>query len=111
MSKVLVLNAGSSSIKYRLFRKDDLLELVSGSISDIGKEGSTVLSHSFLHGEEKKEISRNCSIPTHREAFQKIFSVLLDPKEEGVEKSLDGHDDLFAIGHRIVHGADLFSEA
>lgn len=93
--KILVINCGSSSIKYKLYEMDDKSVLASGGIEKIGLEGSFLKMK--LHG-ETKIIESPC--PTHTEGIKLMFDTLLHP-EYGAIKSLD---EICAAGHRIVAG-------
>ena len=101
MKKILVLNSGSSSLKYQLFNVDgDKYEVVAKGLAErIGIDGSCV-SIKF-NGEKKvKEIS----LPSHTEAINEVFNLLLD----GALKSMD---ELTAVGHRVVHGGEAFAQS
>ena len=102
--KVLVLNSGSSSIKYQLFDMRDESVLAAGSIEQIGEPGSH-LSHRLRTstGEMAKTV-RDLPIPDHRQGFQLIASVL---RETG---ALADTGELSGIGHRVVHGGEKFKE-
>ena len=102
--KVLVLNSGSSSIKYQLFDMRNESVLAAGSIEQIGEPGSH-LSHSIRtpKGEMAKTV-RTLDIADHRQGFQLISSVL---RETG---ALAGTGELKGIGHRVVHGGEKFKE-
>ncbi len=101
--KILVLNCGSSSIKYKLYNMDDESVLAQGGVERIGIEGSFIKVK--LPNGEKKQIDED--LPTHKEGVALVFKVLLDP-EIGALKSLDEID---AVGHRIVQGGDLFEKS
>ena len=94
--KILVLNCGSSSIKYALYNMDDKSVMTSGGAERVGLDGAFVKVK--LANGEKKQIMHD--IPEHTEGVKFIFSLLTDP-EIGVIKSLDEID---AVGHRMVHG-------
>ncbi len=99
--RIMVLNSGSSSIKYQLFDMDSGAALASGVVERIGEERSR-LRH---RGErEDEEIVRSISAPDHRAGFQQIGAVLA---EGGL---LGGPEGLVGIGHRVVHGGDVFTE-
>jgi len=102
--KVLVLNSGSSSIKYQLFDMRDESVLAAGSVEQIGEPGSH-LSHSLRtpQGEMAKTV-RTLPIPDHRQGFQLISSIL---RETG---ALADTGELKGIGHRVVHGGEKFKE-
>ncbi len=93
--KILVINCGSSSIKYKLYEMDDKRVLAAGGIEKIGLEGSFLKTK--VNG-ETKIIESAC--PTHTEGIKLMFDTLLNP-EYGAIKSLD---EISAAGHRIVAG-------
>ncbi len=99
--KVLVVNSGSSSIKYRLFDMDNETVLAKGLIERIGIEGSKI-SH-YPTGKEtlKKEIE----IPDHRKGIEILIESLLNDKY-GVLTSIS---EISAVGHRVVHGGEKYS--
>ena len=98
--KILVVNAGSSSLKYQLIDMDGEKELAKGLVERIGIEGSK-LKHSA--GDKKTEISQE--IPDHEAAAQLMLKILQDP-EFGVIKSTD---EIGAVGHRVLHGGSAFT--
>ena len=98
--KILVVNAGSSSLKYQLIDMDGEKELAKGLVERIGIEGSR-LKHSA--GEKKTEIVQE--IPDHEAAAQLMLQILQDP-EFGVIKSTD---EIGAVGHRVLHGGSAFT--
>ena len=98
--KILVVNAGSSSLKYQLIDMDGEKELAKGLVERIGIEGSR-LKHSA--GDKKTEISQE--IPDHEAAAQLMLKILQDP-EFGVIKSTD---EIGAVGHRVLHGGSAFT--
>ena len=93
--KILVINCGSSSIKYKLYEMDDKSVLAAGGIEKIGLAGSFLKTK--ING-ETKIINSEC--PTHTEGIKLMFDTLLNP-EYGAIKSLD---EISAAGHRIVAG-------
>ena len=97
------MNCGSSSIKYALYNMDDNSVMTSGGAERVGLDGAFVKVK--LANGEKKQIMHD--IPEHTEGVKFIFSLLTDP-EIGVIKSLDEID---AVGHRMVHGGEKFSES
>ncbi len=101
--KILVLNCGSSSIKYALYNMDNNSVMTSGGAERVGLEGAFVKVK--MASGEKKQIMHD--IPEHTEGVKFIFSLLTDP-EIGVIKSLDEID---AVGHRLVHGGEKFAES
>lgn len=98
--KVLVINAGSSSLKYQLIDMENESVIAKGAIDRIGLEGSK-LKHTARG--ETTEIQKNMS--NHEEAIQLVLSTLTDEKI-GVIRSMD---EIGAVGHRVVHGGDKFA--
>ncbi|MBR6765933.1 MAG: acetate/propionate family kinase, partial [Clostridia bacterium] len=102
MMKVLVVNAGSSSMKYQLFDMDNEQVIAKGAMDRIGLGGGS--EHKYTaNGETIKETELN--IPNHEDAIQRVLNKLTDAKV-GVIKSMDEID---AVGHRVVHGGDKFA--
>lgn len=99
--KVLVINAGSSSLKYQFFESDTGEVLAKGGAERIALDDSTI-THTRL-GEEK--ISIDVDLPDHKEAMEQVLAMLTDP-EHGVIHSMMEID---AVGHRVVHGGEKFS--
>lgn len=98
MKKILVLNSGSSSLKYQLFNVDgDNYEVLAKGVADrIGIHNSFV---TIKIGDDKK--TKEVELPTHTEAIREVLNLLLS----GPLKSMD---ELSAVGHRIVHGGEIF---
>ena len=101
--KILVLNCGSSSIKYKLFDMDSKEVIAQGGIEKIGLKGS-FLKFTLPNG-EKKILEKD--IPEHTVGVEFILHTLTDP-EYGAIKSLD---EINAVGHRMVHGGERFSKS
>ena len=101
--KILVLNCGSSSIKYALYNMDTKEVMTSGGAERVGLDGAFVKVK--LANGEKKQIMHD--IPEHTEGVKFIFSLLTDP-EIGVIKDLSEID---AVGHRMVHGGEKFNKS
>ena len=101
--KVLVVNCGSSSLKYQLFNMEDESVLAKGLVERIGIEGS-ILNHQPTG---KGKIPLTADIKNHTIAIKMVLDALTD-KEHGVVASIDEID---AIGHRVVHGAEKFSDS
>lgn len=100
---ILVLNCGSSSIKYKLFEMTEKKVLAQGGIEKIGLQNSFIKF--TLPSGEKKIIEE--SIPEHTKGVQLIFNILTD-KEYGVLKSLE---ELDAVGHRMLHAGSKITES
>lgn len=94
--KILVVNCGSSSIKYKLYEMNGEEVLAQGGIEKIGLEGAFI-KYKLPNGETVKKMA---SLPTHTEGIRLMFDTLLSP-EVGAIKSLD---EIGAAGHRIVAG-------
>ena len=101
--KILVLNCGSSSIKYKLFDMTTKEVIAQGGIEKIGLKGS-FLKLTLPNG-EKKVLEKD--IPEHTIGVEFILNTLISP-EYGAIKSLD---EINAVGHRMVHGGERFSES
>jgi len=98
--KVLVINSGSSSLKYQLYDMRDESVLAKGLVERIGMD-SSILNHKPTGGQEVTEVKE---ILEHNTAIRKVLSMLTDP-EHGVIKSID---EIQAVGHRVVHGGESF---
>jgi acetate kinase len=100
---ILVINAGSSSIKYKLFRMEDESALAEGTVDRIGISGSTLKHKPF----NKAEIKIESSIPNYETALDMVMKVLTHP-DHGVIKSAE---EISAVGHRVVHGGEKISSS
>ncbi|MNO28403.1 Acetate kinase [compost metagenome] len=98
--KILVINAGSSSVKYQLYDMTDESVLAKGLVERIGMD-SSILTHKPTGKEEVTEVSE---ILEHTTAIRKVLDKLVD-KECGV---LDSVEEIQAVGHRVVHGGEVF---
>ena len=101
--KVLVLNCGSSSIKYKLYNMNNEAVLAQGGVERIGLDNAFIKVK--LTNGEKKQIMAD--LPTHKEGVSLVFKCLLDPKF-GAIKDLKEID---AVGHRIVQGGDKYNKS
>ncbi len=99
--KVLVLNSGSSSIKYQFFDTEKKVALAKGLVDRIGMAGA-VLSHQRYDGDNIKIAGE---ILDHQIAVEYVLGVMLS-KNHGV---IDDKKDIEAVGHRVVHGGETFS--
>ena len=97
--KVLVINAGSSSLKYQLIEMSDESVLAKGNCERIGVDGK--IGHKTFDG---RKVEKNCNFPTHKEAFMEVVNVLTS----GEGKVIDDVKEIAAIGHRVLHGAELY---
>ncbi|MCK8823961.1 acetate kinase [Fuchsiella alkaliacetigena] len=103
MVKILVLNCGSSSAKYQFINMEDESVLASGVIERIGIDGA-FLTHEPADGEE---VTIENDIPDHNVAIKMVIDALLDD-DHGVITDMD---EIGAVGHRVVHGGENFSES
>jgi len=102
--KILVLNCGSSSIKYKLFDMSTQEIIIQGGVEKIGLRGS-FLKINMPNGEK---VTYEKSIPEHTVGVEFILRTLVSSEDYGVLKSLDEID---AVGHRVVHGGEAFSKS
>lgn len=101
--KVLVVNAGSSSIKYQVFNMDDESVLAKGLVDRVGIPGTT-LEHKPAG---KDEVIIKKDLPDHTAGMKLVLEVLINP-EYGVLSSMD---EIGAVGHRVVHGGESFADS
>ena len=102
--KVLVINAGSSSLKYQLLDPETGHLLAKGLCERIGIDGKFTYKPQV---EGKAAVSAGVPMPTHSEAIQAVLSALVDP-DNGVISSMKEID---AVGHRVVHGGESFASS
>ena len=100
---VLVINCGSSSLKYQLINSDTKEVLAKGLCERIGIDGSAITHQPA----GKDKITKEIPMEDHKKAVELVIEALTDPVD-GVVKSLEEID---AVGHRVVHGGEKFSEA
>lgn len=100
---ILVINAGSSSLKYQLMNPDSGVVAAKGLCERIGLDGR--LTHRVPAADKK--VVKDIPMPTHAEAIAAVLAILQDPTD-GVISSTDEID---AIGHRVVHGGDKFVDS
>ncbi|PZD93576.1 acetate kinase [Paenibacillus sambharensis] len=101
--RILVINAGSSSLKYQLFDMTNESVLASGRVERIGMD-SSIVTHEPTDKPEVKDVSE---ILDHVTAVKRVIDLLVHP-EHGVIRSMDEID---AVGHRVVHGGETFKES
>jgi acetate kinase len=102
--KVLVINSGSSSIKYEVFNASDLSIRSSGLLERIGENESRHTHHAYGPSGTVKETVRSGRVGNHREGFDFILSMPADAP------AIKDPADLLGIGHRVVHGGETFHE-
>ena len=95
---VLVINAGSSSLKYQLMNPE------TGDVSAKGLCERIYIDGKLTHKVGDKKVEKDIAMPTHSEAIQAVLAILVDPVD-GVIKSVDEID---AVGHRVLHGGMEF---
>ncbi|MBR5783251.1 MAG: acetate kinase [Clostridia bacterium] len=99
--KILVINAGSSSLKYQLFDMTDHSVLAKGQCERITVDGA------FKHVAGDKEIKMEVDLPNHKKAIELVLKYLTDA-EYGVIENIS---DISAVGHRVVNGGEIFPES
>ncbi|HDZ13496.1 hypothetical protein LCGC14_0580290 [marine sediment metagenome] len=99
---ILIINAGSSSLKFQLIQMPEQKVICSGLIERIGSDTAV-----FKYRSETIEIEEVDDIKTHYQGLQRIAESLLNPTKGAVKDA----EDIDAIGHRVVHGGDAFSDA
>ncbi len=104
--KILVINAGSSSIKYQLLDMTDESVMASGLVERIGSDKATLSHKKFTTGKEEKTVLEQ-KIADHKEGMHLVVNMITSA-ETGVIKS---KDEITAIGHRIVQGGEDFSSS
>ena len=99
---ILVVNCGSSSLKYQVINSDTEAVLAKGLCERIGLDGRLV----YQKAGGEKEIT-DADMPTHKQAIQMVLDALVNPKT-GALKSLS---EIGAVGHRVVHGGEKFASS
>ncbi len=99
---ILVINCGSSSLKYQVINSDTEAVLAKGLCERIGLDGRLV----YQKAGGEKEIT-DADMPTHKQAIQMVLDALVNPKT-GALKSLE---EIGAVGHRVVHGGEKFASS
>jgi acetate kinase len=101
-TKILVCNAGSSSLKFSLFDAEDEVLLVEGGIDWLRKPARLVFRRA-----NQPEIREELKLEKHADAVARI----LDNLQAGASAPLQNPEDLLAVGHRVVHGGDRYTSA
>lgn len=96
---VLVINCGSSSLKFQLMNTKTEEVKIDGVVEEIG--GKSLISYKF--NGNKNKLSEN--FPTHTEALEKVFKIFLE------EKVVNSLEEIQSIGHRVVHGGELYNKS
>lgn len=100
--KVLVLNSGSSSIKYEVFDMRAFTSMASGILDDIGARGGRLVHRVLSASGDVEEVTEPAEVADHHRGLERVVSVL---RHSG---TIAGPDDLLAIAHRVVHGGERF---
>ncbi len=101
--KILVINAGSSSLKYQLIDMNDESVILKGVCERITATGGILTQKTF----DDRKLVIEQDMPTHKEAMELVLKAMLD-KENGALKSVD---EISAVGHRVLHSAEDFKES
>ena len=101
--KILILNAGSSSLKYQMFDMENNEVLCSGLVERVGIDGGKITHKTKTGDKHPFELD----LPNHEVALHKVLDILVNP-EFGAVKSLD---EINAVGHRVVHGGEKFAHS
>lgn len=106
--KILVINAGSSSIKYQLMDLEDVHHhtlLASGLVEKIGEPAGRIIHKTFLDGQERK-IAEEEPLPSHREGMSRVVALLTDP-DQGVIREAS---EIQGVGHRVLSCGEVYSD-
>ncbi|NNL01955.1 MAG: acetate kinase [Eudoraea sp.] len=98
---ILIINTGSSSIKYQLVHMPSESVLCSGMVDRIGLENANL-----KYVKEDYEVDESLQVPTHRKGLEHVIEMLLDP----VNGAISNANEINIVGHRVVHGGTAFSE-
>lgn len=101
---IFVVNSGSSSIKYQLFKMPDTQPVCTGLVERIGLDGSIITHKIFAEGEEQV-VRKTLFLKNHEAGLKEVALLLTDP-EIGV---IQNPGDIEVVGHRVVHGGESFS--
>ena len=105
---ILVINAGSSSIKYQLMDLEDVHHytlLASGLVEKIGEPAGRIIHKTFLDGLERKTVEE-LSLPSHREGMSRVVALLTDPAHGVIRDAADIH----GVGHRVLSCGEVYSD-
>jgi acetate kinase len=101
---IFVVNSGSSSIKYQLFKMPHEKPICTGLVERLGLENSVITHKLFVNGEEKV-IRRTLDLPDHEAGLHEVASLLTDPEIAVIHDP----EEIDAVGHRVVHGGETFA--
>ncbi|MBF0236861.1 MAG: acetate kinase [SAR324 cluster bacterium] len=105
--KILVINAGSSSVKYQLFNMENHQVMATGLVERIGEPHSSLKHQKYPKQPGASEITVEQAISDHKEAMELIGKLLTDPHSGVIKDALE----IAGIGHRVVHGGEAFHDA
>jgi acetate kinase len=103
--KILVLNAGSSSLKYSVFEGSELVLLANGLVEKIGDNGGKI-SFKYLRNDKMHTVELDLDIKDHKAALYSVVDLLKD-QEHGVLADIS---EISTVGHRVVHGGEYYSQ-
>ena len=101
---IFVINSGSSSIKYQLFKMPVENPVCGGLVERIGLENS-IITHKIFSGKSEKVIKKIINLPGHEEGLQEVAALLTD----GVIGVIKKPGEIEVVGHRVVHGGETFA--
>src|SRR5512139_1303102 len=101
--KILVINCGSSTLKFQIFNMETETPLIKGAVEKIGQQAGWIRFR--VKDRDVKNIDQQ--FKDHKDAFALMIKVLTDP-EIGCLKNLD---EIYAVGHRVVHGGSKYSDS
>ncbi|MCB0176840.1 MAG: acetate kinase [Anaerolineae bacterium] len=104
--KILVINSGSSSIKYQLFEMTGHQVLTTGLVERIGQDGSRIKHTRFFEDGRQQTVDQQTAIKNHHQGLAAVAGLLID-ETHGV---INSPSEIAAVGHRVVHGGKLFSQ-
>ena len=104
--KILVINTGSSSIKYKLFDVDRRRKMSAGVAEKIGEKTSLLTHRVFGDDGTVRETTKKGRIADHREGMEAIVELLVDPEAGAIGDKAE----ITAVGHRVVHGGETFRQ-
>lgn len=103
--KILVINSGSSSIKYQLFDIDEKTVMTAGIVERIG-QAESLIKHTVFQNGEPQQITQELTVPNHEQGLGHVAALISHP-EFGV---ISDPAEITAVGHRVVHGGERFSD-
>ena len=104
--KILVINSGSSSIKYSLFNMENSTVLANGLVEKIGEETGRI-THKKMPGQDsEKKLVKEAPIPDHKEGLVDVVKMLIESEAHVIKDK----SEIDAVGHRVVHGGEAFHQ-